>query len=304
MNVIETAGLGKRYWTTWALRDCTLAIPPGRVAALVGPNGAGKTTLMHLAVGLTAPSLGQVTVLGGRPAGSPDALNRVAFVAQDVPLYQHLPVKDMVRMARNLNGRHWDQPRADKRLAALNIPPRRKVGKLSGGQQAQVALTIALARRPEFLVLDEPLAPLDPLARHEFLAAVMETVAEDGTSVLFSSHVIAELERVADYLVVLAGGRVQVAGDMETLLAAHQILTGSAAGTPGAQFDVVHAQQGSAQAHLLVRRRTAAAQPPAGWQPHPVTLEELVLAYLHEPEASALPGPEPLSTDAFTGATT
>ncbi len=219
MNVIETAGLGRRYWRTWALRDCTLAIPSGRVAALAGPNGAGKTTLMHMAVGLIAPTQGRVTVLGGRPAGSPETLKRMAFVAQDVPLYQHLPVEDMVRVARTLNDGHWDQRRADQRLAALGIPVRRKVGKLSGGQQAQVALTIALARRPEFLVLDEPLARLDPLARHEFLASVLETAAEDGTSVLFSSHVVAELERAADYLVVLTGGRVQVAGDVETLLA-------------------------------------------------------------------------------------
>jgi ABC-2 type transport system ATP-binding protein len=303
MNVIEAAGLGKRYWTTWALRDCTLAIPAGRVAALAGPNGAGKTTLMHLAAGLTVPTQGRVTVLGGRKAGSPEALNRVAFVAQDVPLYKHLPVEDMVRVAKTLNGRHWDQRRAGQRLAALDIPPRRKVGKLSAGQQAQVALTIALARRPEFLVLDEPLAPLDPLARHEFLAAVMETAAEDGTSVLFSSHVIGELERVADYLVVLAGGHVQVAGDVETLLAGHQILTGPAAGTVGAQFDVVHAERGSAQVHLLARRRAAAAQPPGGWQAHPVTLEALMLGYLREPGASALPGPEPLAVGAVTGVT-
>jgi ABC-2 type transport system ATP-binding protein len=179
--------------------------------------------------------------------------------------------------------------------AALDVPLRCKIGKLSGGQQAQVALTIALARRPDFLVLDEPLAPLDPLARHEFLASVMEAVAEDGTSVLFSSHVIAELERVADYLIVLADGHVQVAGDVETLLAGHQVLTGpaGAAVVVDAEFDVVHAQQGLAQAHLLARRRTAAAQPPTGWQAHPVTLEELMLGYLREPGASALPGPEP-----------
>jgi ABC-2 type transport system ATP-binding protein len=297
MNVIEATGLGKRYWTTWALRDCTLAIPPGRVTALAGPNGAGKTTLMHLAVGLAAPTEGQVAVLGGLLAGSPEALNRVAFVAQDVPLYQHLPVRDMVHVARTLNGRHWDQRRADQRLAALDIPPRRKISRLSGGQQAQVALTIALARRPDLLLLDEPLASLDPLARHEFLASVMETVAEDGTSVLFSSHVVAELERIADYLVVLAAGHVQVAGDVEDLLAGHRILTGPAAGTGaiGAQFDVVHAQQALAQAHLLVRQRTAAPAP-AGWQAQPVTLEELMLAYLREPQASALPGPEPLAT--------
>jgi ABC-2 type transport system ATP-binding protein len=302
MNVIETAGLGRRYWRTWALRDCTLAIPSGRVAALAGPNGAGKTTLMHMAVGLIAPTQGRVTVLGGRPAGSPEALKRMAFVAQDVPLYQHLPVEDMVRVARTLNDQHWDQCRADKRLAALGIPVRRKVGKLSGGQQAQVALTIALARRPEFLVLDEPLARLDPLARHEFLASVLETAAEDGTSVLFSSHVVAELERAADYLVVLAGGRVQVSGDVEDLLAGHQILTGPTAdaGTVGRQFDVVHAQRGLAQVHLLVRRRTAAAPPPAGWQAHPVTLEDLMLGYLREPGASALPGPEPLAAEVIS----
>ena len=217
MNVIEAARLGRRYWTTWALRDCTLAIPAGRVAALAGPNGAGKTTLMHMAVGLIAPTEGRVTVLGGQPAGSREALERVAFVAQDVPLYRHLPVGDMMRLARVLNAGCcccWDEARAARRLAAMDIPLRRKVGKLSGGQQAQVALTIALARRPELLVLDEPLAPLDPLARHEFLAAVMETAAEDGTSVVFSSHVVTELERVADYLVVLARGRVQVAGDV------------------------------------------------------------------------------------------
>ena len=220
----------------------------------------------------------------------------MAFVAQDVPLYRHLPVRDMMRLARVLNAGRWDEARAARRLAAMDIPLRRKVGKLSGGQQAQVALTIALARLPELLVLDEPLAPLDPLARHEFLAAVMETAAEDGTSVLFSSHVVTELERVADYLVVLARGRVQVAGDVEDLVSSHQLLTGPAADVTAAdgRFDVVHAQQGLTQAHLLVRQRTAPAQPPEGWQAHPVTLEEIVLAYLREPEASALPGPEPV----------
>jgi ABC-2 type transport system ATP-binding protein len=225
-------------------------------------------------------------------------------VAQDVPLYKHLPVRDMVRVARTLNGDRWDQSRADTRIAAMNIPPRRKVGRLSKGQQAQLALTIALARRPEFLVLDEPLAPLDPLARHEFLASVMQAAAEDGTSVLFSSHVVAELERIADYLVVLAGGRVQVAGDVEALLASHQILTGPApaAGAMAARHDVVRAQHGLAQAHLLVRR-PAGCQPPDGWQAHRVRLEELMLAYLREPGASALPGPRPLAGDAFTGAT-
>ncbi len=297
MNVIETMALGQCFGLTWALRNCSLAVPAGRVTALVGPNGAGKSTLMNLAVGLLNPTEGEVRVLGGQLAGSEEALERVAFVAQDAPLYRYLTVRDMMHLARNLNQR-WDQPRANRRLAALGIPPKKKIGRLSGGQQAQVALTIALARRPEFLVLDEPLAPLDPLARHEFLAAVMEAVAEDGMSVLFSSHVLSELERVADYLVVLAGGRVQVAGDTGDLLATHRTLTGPVleVGQLGPAFEVVHSQQGRSQAHVLARFRPPAAAPD-GWQAHPVTLEELVLAYLREPGASALPGPELLGAD-------
>ena len=297
MNVIETMALGQCFGLTWALRNCSLTVPAGRLTALGGPNGAGKSTLLNLAVGLLNPTEGEVRVLGGQLAGSEEVLERVAFVAQDAPLYRYLTVRDMMHLARNLNQR-WDQPRVDRRLAALGIPLKRKIGKLSGGQQAQVALTIALARRPEFLVLDEPLAPLDPLARHEFLAAVMEVVAEDGMSVVFSSHVLSELERVADYLVVLAGGRVQVAGDTGDLLATHRTLTGPAleVGQLGPAFEVVHSQQGRSQAHVLARFRPPAAAPD-GWQAHPVTLEELVLAYLREPGASALPGPEPLGAD-------
>jgi ABC-2 type transport system ATP-binding protein len=220
MNVIECAGLGKRYRRAWALRDCTLQIPAGHVVALVGPNGAGKTTLLNLAVGLATPTTGAVTVLSGTPAGSPDALDRIAFVAQDAPLYKNLPVADMVQVARNLNSR-WDQPRADKRLADLGIPAGKKVGQLSGGQKAQLALTIALARRPDLLVLDEPLAALDPLARHDFMNSVLAAVAADGISVVLSSHVVAELERMADYLIVLSRGKVQVTGKVEALVAVH-----------------------------------------------------------------------------------
>jgi len=220
MNVIECAGLGKRYRRIWALRDCTLAIPAGHVVALVGPNGAGKTTLLNLAVGLATPTTGVVTVLGGVPAGSPDALDRIAFVAQDAPLYANLPVADMVQVARNLNCR-WDQPRADQRLADLGIPAKKKVGQLSGGQKAQLALTIALARRPDLLVLDEPLAALDPLARHDFMDSLLAAVDADGISVVLSSHVVAELERMADYLIVLSRGKVQVTGKVDELTASH-----------------------------------------------------------------------------------
>jgi ABC-2 type transport system ATP-binding protein len=220
MNVVEASGLGKRYGRTWALRECTLEIPAGRVAALVGPNGAGKTTLLNLAVGLTAPSAGAVAVLGGRRAGSPAALDGIAFVAQDTPLYKNLSVADMISVTRSLN-RRFDQPYARARLEELGIAPKRKAGKLSGGQQAQLALTLALARRPWLLVLDEPVAALDPVARHDFMATVLAAASADGVSVLLSSHVLTELERVAGYLVLMSRGRVQLAGEVDDLLAAH-----------------------------------------------------------------------------------
>ena len=220
MNVIEASGLGKRYGRTWALRECTLEIPAGHVTALVGPNGAGKTTLLNLAVGLTAPSAGGVTVLGGRRAGTPAAVDGIAFVAQDAPLYKGLSVADMIYVTRSLN-RRFDQPYARARLDELGIPLRRKAGTLSGGQQAQLALTLALARRPRLLVLDEPVAALDPVARHDFMATVLASASADGVSVLLSSHVLTELERVAGYLVLMSGGQVRLAGEVRDLLAAH-----------------------------------------------------------------------------------
>jgi ABC-2 type transport system ATP-binding protein len=298
MNVIETSGLGKRYHQTWALRECSLAIPAGHVAALVGPNGAGKTTLLNLAVGLATPTAGVVTVLGGLPAGSPGALDGIAFVAQDTPVYKNLSVTDMLHLTRNLN-RHFDQGYARARLDELGIPLRRKAGKLSGGQQAQLALTLALARRPQLLVLDEPLANLDPLARHDFMATVMAAVAGKGEgevgggmSVVLSSHVLAELERVADYLILVSGGRVQVAGEVDDLLSTHRMLTGPAADAGRhEELRVVHQRRGEAQAHLLVRTSGPADPVPPGWEAHPVSLEELVLCYLREPGAAALPGP-------------
>ena len=290
MNVIEASGLGKRYGSTWALRECTLAVPAGHVAALVGPNGAGKTTLLNLAVGLAVPTGGVVTVLGGRPAGSPAALDGIAFVAQDTPLYKNLSAADMLHLTRNLN-RRFDQRYAEARLAELGIPLNRKAGKLSGGQQAQLALTLALARRPRLLVLDEPVAMLDPVARHDFLASVLTAAAADGVSVVLSSHVLAELERVADYLILLSRGRVQLAGEVDDLLASHRVLTGPAAEAGRyAEWPVVHARRAGDRAHLLVRA-TASDPVPPGWEAHPVGLEELALAYLREPGAAALPGP-------------
>jgi ABC-2 type transport system ATP-binding protein len=295
MNVIETIGLGKRYGDSWALRDCTLAVPAGHLAALVGPNGAGKTTLMNMAVGLTAPTAGAVTLLGGQAPGSPVALDGIAFVAQDAPLYKHLPVADMLHLTRNLN-RGFDLPSARARLAELGIPLKKKAGKLSGGQQAQLALTLALARRPRLLILDEPLAALDPLARQDFLATVMTAMTDDGVSVVLSSHAIAELERVADYLIVLAGGQLRLAGETDDLLASHRMLTGPAAEADvyAAQLSAVQVKRGGAQAHLLVCSGPADPVPPR-WEAHPVALEELMLAYLRAPRAAEPPAPSPVS---------
>lgn len=292
MNVIETHALGKSYGSTRALHDCTLAIPDRHVVALVGPNGAGKSTLLNLTVGLVLPTTGEVRVLGGRRAGSLAALDAIAFVAQDAPLYRNLSAADLLHETRNLN-RRFDQDYAEHRLGELGIPLRRKAGKMSGGQQAQLALTLALARRPQLLVLDEPLAMLDPIARHDFMATVMTAVADEGVSVVLSSHVLAELERVADYLVLVSHGNVQVAGEVEDLLATHRMLTGPAtgAGRYTRQWHVVHESSAASLVRLLVRYDGACDPVPPGWEARSVTLEELAMAYLREPGAAALPGP-------------
>ncbi|MFI6845787.1 ABC transporter ATP-binding protein [Kitasatospora sp. NBC_00085] len=291
-TVIDCGGLGKRYRRSWALRDCHLAVPAGHVVALVGPNGAGKTTLLNLAAGLTAPTEGALSVLGGELPGSPGALDRIGFVAQNAALYPGLAVRDLLRMGRGLN-RRWDDARARTHLDGLGIPLDRRYGRLSGGQQAQVSLALALAKRPELLLLDEPLAALDPLARHDFMAVLLTAVADDGLSVLFSSHAIAELEQSCDYLVVLGGGRVQVAGEVDELVGGHRMLTGPTAEADGvaATVPVVRERRAGAQSHLLVRTGGVDAPVAGGWRQQRVGLEELVLAYLREPAASALPGP-------------
>ncbi len=300
MNVIETAGLGKCYGKAWALRDCTLTVPEGALAALVGPNGAGKSTLMNMAVGLTVPTAGTATVLGGQLTGSPAALNDIAFMAQDAPVYKNLSVADMLHLTRNLN-RRFDDAAARARLAGLSIPLSKKTGKLSGGQQAQVALTVALARRPRLLILDEPLSALDPLARRDFLSTVMTAMADDGVSVVLSSHALAELERVADYLIVLGDGQLRLAGAVDDLLAEHQVLTGPAADADrlAGQLTAVQVRRAGAQAHLLVRDRRPGRPVPAGWESHPVGLEELVLAYLR-PAGGDTPAARPGSPAKLT----
>jgi ABC-2 type transport system ATP-binding protein len=266
MNAIETRGLGKRYRRTWAVRDCDLTVPAGQVTALVGPNGAGKTTLLRILAGLATPTAGTATVLGAAP-GSPQARATVSAMDQTVPLYRHLRVVDQLAAARALNDQ-WDADLAAHRLSALGMAASARVGRLSGGQQAQLALTMALARRPRLLLLDEPLASLDPLARQDVLGWLMTCVAEDGLSVVFSSHVIAELERVASYLVVLSAGRIQVAATVDSLLDTHLALTGPADGVDDLydQVEIVTVQRAGRQA--LVLARTDAAPP--GWAALPV----------------------------------
>ncbi len=285
---VRTAGLGKRYGTAWALRDCTVEIPSGAVTALVGPNGAGKTTLLHLVIGLGRETAGTVEVLGLSPRrAARELLPRLGFVAQDHPLYRGLSVADTLMFGRRLNAQ-WDEEFARGRIERLGIRLGHKVGKLSGGQQAQVALTLALAKRPELLVLDEPVASLDPLARREFLNGVLEAVAETGMTVILSSHIVSELERVCDHLVTLVDSRTQLAGPIADIVASHRLLTGprSDAARVARVHDVIRESHTERQTTLLVRANGHVYD--SCWEQHEVDLEEIVLAYLgYRPTAPA-----------------
>jgi len=287
--VIEADGLGKRYGRRRALADCTLAAPAGRVTGLVGPNGAGKTTLLQLAAGLLTPTSGTITVLGERPGGTPAQLARVGFVAQDAPVYRGLSVTGHLRMGAWLNPT-WDGELAERRIGQLGLDLRQRAGSLSGGQRAQLALTLAAAKRPELLLLDEPVASLDPLARREFLRGLMETVAEHGASVVLSSHLITDIERVCDYLIVLTGSRVRIAGETEELLASHHRLSGPRRDprTLPANWDVIEESQAGKQSTLLVRTSEPILDP--AWTARPVGLEDLVLAYMSQPGDAARAG--------------
>ena len=291
MTMIETSGLGRRYGGgDWALRNCTLTVPDGHLVALVGPNGAGKTTLLNIAVGLTQPTEGEITVLGGVRVGSPTALDRIAFVAQDMPVYRNMSVADMLHVTRNLN-HDFDSLFARSRLEVLGIGQRHRVGKLSGGQRAQLALTLALARHPRLLVLDEPTASLDPVARHDFMATVVTAMTEDGVSVVLSSHALAELERVADYLVLLTGGAVRVDGVVDDLLEQHLLLTGPTGSPVDPRWHVVESREAAAQRTLLVRIDDPGRALPDRWQARSVGVEELALAYLRESSDHTRPVP-------------
>jgi ABC-2 type transport system ATP-binding protein len=284
--VVQTRGLTKRYRRVTALSDCTVAVPEGRISALIGPNGAGKTTLLRMLAGLARPSGGEAAVLGGAPRQDPAFLAGVGFLAQEIPLYRRLSAEDHIRAGAHLNPR-WDGASARDRLRGLNIPLGRAVGTLSGGQRAQVALALALAKRPRLLLLDEPVAALDPLARRHFLGTLTEAVADGDLTVVLSSHLVADLERVCDHLILLAASQVQLCGDIDALLAEHKILVGPRKDTSAIEraHKVVHTVQTARQATLLVRLGGPVIDP--AYQAEDVSLEDLILAYMGAEAAPA-----------------
>lgn len=278
---IQATALGKRYGRTWALRESTLTVPTGRVVGLVGSNGAGKSTFLNLAVGLLQPTEGQITVLGGRPGRKVDQLAKVGFLAQDVPLYSGLTVGDHLRLGARLNPK-WDAQAAEARIARVGLDRSQRAGGLSGGQRAQLALAVAIGKCPELLILDEPVASLDPLARREFLADLMD-LAADGLSIVLSSHLLADVERVCDHLIVLAAGRVRLAGDVDGLLATHKVLVGARRDPDRLPTDQTVIQQSHTdrQSTFLVHTTKPVLDPT--WTVSDVGLEDLVLAYMAAP---------------------
>jgi ABC-2 type transport system ATP-binding protein len=282
--VIETTGLTKRYRQVTALADCTVSVPEGRISALVGPNGAGKTTLLRLLAGLAAPTAGRATVLGGAPRQDPAYLAEVGFLAQESPLYRRFTAEDHVGMGAHLNPR-WDGESVRTRLRGLKIPLDRPVGALSGGQRAQVALTLTLAKRPKLLLLDEPLAALDPLARRNFLATLTEAAAGGGLTIVLSSHLLAGIERVCDHLILVASSQVQLCGDIETVLGQHRVLVGPRKDTTALArtHAIVREDTTARQTTLLVRLNGPVLDP--AWAVEEPNLEEIVLAYMSQDEA-------------------
>jgi ABC-2 type transport system ATP-binding protein len=279
---IAAASAGRRYGDYWALRDCTLSLPSGSITAVVGPNGAGKTTLLNMLVGLLPVSAGELRVNGMRPGSRPEFLAQVGFLAQDCPLYREFSVADLLRFGQSMNP-SWDGDLARARLTAAEVPLTRRAGKLSGGQRAQVALALAVAKRPRVLMLDEPLAALDPLARREFLKGLLDSAGASDMTIVLSSHLVGELARVCDHLVVIRDGQVRLAGELDELLGEHHWVTGSPDATsrmPGG-VEILSRSPHERHTRLLIRTRAPLLNP--ALTTSPVDLEELVLAYLERP---------------------
>jgi ABC-2 type transport system ATP-binding protein len=275
-TALGCAGLGHRYGRRiWGLRDCNLDVPAGSVVALVGPNGSGKTTLMNMAAGLLPASTGTVEAAGGAPARR---LDRIGFVAQDAPLWPRLRVADVLEIGRCMN-HGFDAAMASGRIRRLGIRPRARISALSGGQRAQVALTLVLAKKPELFLLDEPMANLDPLARREFLSSMFGACTETGATVLYSSHAVAELERICDYLIVLHAGQVRLAGDINELRQEHRVISGPDGWPDGGRWQVISRRSMGRRTTALVRCGNARIAG-VGLQDSAPTFDELVLGYL------------------------
>ncbi|MDX3249239.1 ABC transporter ATP-binding protein [Streptomyces sp. ME18-1-4] len=293
-TAMAATALGKRFGRRggWALRDCTFRLPAGRVCAVVGPNGAGKSTLLALATGLLAPTEGRITVLGTDPAS---ARARVAYVAQDKPLYPQLTVAETLLVGADLNPGRWDATTAERIVSAGDLDRKKRIRSLSGGQRTRVALALALAKQPELLLLDEPMADLDPLARHDLMGTLMACAAQYGTTIVMSSHVVAELEDSCDHLLLMGGGRVRLAGEIDDLLAAHARVS---APTQSSASDLARDPGRDLAPHTVVESRITGRQlsalvRPAGplandWRTSKPSLEDLLLAYLRNPQAAPL----------------
>jgi ABC-2 type transport system ATP-binding protein len=274
---LQARGLGKRFRREWGLRDCTLEIPDGAIVGLTGPNAAGKSTLLALATGLLDPTEGEISVLGRDPRKDPGVLAEVGFVAQGAPLYRSFTVAETIEFARRTNDL-WDEATVEPLLTLLD--PRTRVSELSAGDRARLALALALGKRPRLLLLDEPFAGLDPLAGREFLQLLMDGVAETGATVVIASHVIADIERVCDHIVLLTGGGVRLEGNVEELLETHRVLMGPRRplGTIRGVREIVRERHSGRQLTLLVT--TDGPIPDPSWTVEQVGLEELLLAYM------------------------
>ena len=286
-TVIQTRGLGKQFRRVTALSDCNVTVPEGRICALIGPNGAGKTTLLRLLCGLAWPTAGEMSVLGAAPRQDPAFLAEVGFLAQEIPLYRRFTAEDHISVGAHLN-RRWDAALVRDRLKSLNIPLDRAAGLLSGGQRAQLALTLTLAKKPRLVLLDEPVAALDPLARRHFLATMADAVAVGGLTVVLSSHLVADMERVVDRIILLSASRVQLDGDIDALLAEHRVVVGPRKDTAAIArtHTIVQAVHTARQTTLLVRGNAPVIDP--AWASSEVGLEEMVLAYMGQDAAPAI----------------
>lgn len=283
-SAIEATALGKHYGRrrTAALRDCSFRLPEGRICALVGPNGAGKSTLLSLAAGLARPTTGELSVLGTTPA---QARTRIAYVAQAKPLYPQLSIADTLRLGAELNQGHWDMAIAEQIVAEGDLDPKARIRTLSGGQQTRVALALALGKRPELLLLDEPMADLDPLARHQLMGILLSEAAERGTTVVMSSHILGELAAACDYLLLVGDGRVRLGGGIDDLVAAHRLVTGRGTPTDLDPHTVVESRATGRGLNALIRPDGPVGP---GWESEDPSLEEILLAYLRSPDAPAL----------------